>query len=716
MNIPGHKGAPVKKIDCDILFTTVNEHETQALVQAFAQETGKPAKMLVVDDRTYQNLGEINGTTCYLAISEMGSGGPGATQQTIDKGIRALAPNAVIAVGIAFGAKKKQEIGDILLSKQVVLYEMQRRSKGNKIEARGDKAHASSRLISFFQNAAQVNWHGANVHPGLLLTGEKLIDDIEFRKELVALEPEAIGGEMEGAGLYVASLDHKMDWIIIKAICDRADGNKARNKTQRQKTAAKNAVDFVIHALKQAQFNGLQLEQATPSTTKKRTEILLVDFAESDIALASWLSRKLLLAGYKVWSKATSQLAGQDPKKTLDEIVKGNAFGVITILSEKALEDKEYFERRVRLSTMELTIIPVKAGPIDTSQLDSSTRNVHMADCSTGWGTCLGEILKILSDVDAPCSKPGSNAILQSRRKLIEAKPEILASNQYKVTQLPKTIKQYKSKVSLEAAEITELLEDWPAKQVSDVVFWSFLPPSSQIRTKYGLSAAGEKELADEEAFESETARRNAIIELCKKSIASHCISKGLTYCKSNEFVYFKYNFAALKFTPIEGKPTRVNPTGERNIKKAGVPIPYRYQQAPTFDIRMNKAGIWVLIRLRVRLTDAKDQLLKPQLAGSRRKHLCKNWWNEDWLKRSMAVMQFLAKDGQTIVVGGPTDDCLKINALPDTFEIPSSLNEDAIKKQAAEEEEEERDQILMVEREDEEADPDWNDGDEDDE
>ena len=61
------------------------------------------------------------------------------------------------------------------------------------------------------------------------------------------LAVEAVGGET-GAGLYVSSHEHKVDWIVIKAICDWADGNKSKNKTARQKKAAMNAAQFVVQA------------------------------------------------------------------------------------------------------------------------------------------------------------------------------------------------------------------------------------------------------------------------------------------------------------------------------------------------------------------------------------------------------------------------------------------------------------------------------------
>ena len=64
--------------------------------------------------------GTVNEMRVFRALSEMGSGGVGAMQQTAEKAIQALGPKALVALGIAFGVDvKKQAIGDILLSKQL---------------------------------------------------------------------------------------------------------------------------------------------------------------------------------------------------------------------------------------------------------------------------------------------------------------------------------------------------------------------------------------------------------------------------------------------------------------------------------------------------------------------------------------------------------------------------------------------------------------------
>ncbi len=237
----------------NILIITVNKIESQAVMRAFREATGKEYKPESIGDRTYHNLGEINAVRVFMALSEMGSGGPGGSQEAVRKGIEALAPSVVVLVGIAFGVnEQKQAIGDILVSQQIWLYELQRIGK-DEIIPRGDKPHASTWLIDRFRGA-DLYWDEtkAKVRFGVVLSGEKLVDDIDYREQLKKFEPEAIGGEMEGAGLYVASLEKKVDWIVVKAISDWADGKKAEDKDARQQLAATNAASFVIHALQQA--------------------------------------------------------------------------------------------------------------------------------------------------------------------------------------------------------------------------------------------------------------------------------------------------------------------------------------------------------------------------------------------------------------------------------------------------------------------------------
>ncbi|HEY1242549.1 MAG TPA: tetratricopeptide repeat protein [Bryobacteraceae bacterium] len=231
----------------DVLLVTVTKTESQAVLKAFEDATKQKAKPLSRDGRVYFDLGLVNGARVFLTVSEMGAGGLGAALQTVTKAIEALEPKAVIMVGIAFGVSGEwQAIGEILVSENLRCYEPGR--AGSEFVARGDRPHASVWLLNLLKSADLV-WDGAKAHFGAILTGEKVVDNPEFRKQLLALEPEAIGGEMEGAGLYAACQEKKTDWILVKAICDWADGTKEQDRKVRQQTAAVNAAQFVLHAL-----------------------------------------------------------------------------------------------------------------------------------------------------------------------------------------------------------------------------------------------------------------------------------------------------------------------------------------------------------------------------------------------------------------------------------------------------------------------------------
>jgi hypothetical protein len=61
--------------------------------------------------------------------------------------------------------------------------------------------------------------------------------------------PQAVGGDMEGVGLAAAAVRNGVPWIVVKAICDWADGKKHK---KHQPLAAAAAVSLVNYVLSQA--------------------------------------------------------------------------------------------------------------------------------------------------------------------------------------------------------------------------------------------------------------------------------------------------------------------------------------------------------------------------------------------------------------------------------------------------------------------------------
>ncbi|RAQ97559.1 phosphorylase family protein [Thermogemmatispora tikiterensis] len=238
---------------CDVLLVTATDVEVKAVRDIAQKEWGARFERQRGPVETYYFLGEIGGAATWLLRTEMGTQGASGATLAISGAIHALKPAAVIMVGIAFGLRPdEQQLGDILVSRQLMSYEPQRVGSGAHGEMvsvpRGDRATASPRLLARFRDGA-LDWPGARAHFGLLLSGEKLVDHPDLLRQLLAIEPEAIGGEMEGAGLYAAAMREHCEWIVVKAICDWGDGHKSENKEENQRRAAENAARFVLSVL-----------------------------------------------------------------------------------------------------------------------------------------------------------------------------------------------------------------------------------------------------------------------------------------------------------------------------------------------------------------------------------------------------------------------------------------------------------------------------------
>ena len=160
-----------------------------------------------------------------------------------------------LACGVAFGIDAaKQRIGDVLISEHIIPYELSK-TAGATFILRSERPPASSRMRDWLRNIdirQQANATWPTLRAGAVLTGDKLVDDKNYRDELVALAANdmIVGGEMEAAGLHHALARDHVDWIVIKAICDWGDGNKSNtNKKRDQKLAATNAASVTVALL-----------------------------------------------------------------------------------------------------------------------------------------------------------------------------------------------------------------------------------------------------------------------------------------------------------------------------------------------------------------------------------------------------------------------------------------------------------------------------------
>lgn len=242
------------------LFVTATETESRALHKRMLPIIGDTIFKCPIGMYTYY-IGML-GTypIVHIQCDDMGAVGKRASIVTVTEAIRQWQPDGIIMTGIAFGRdQRKQKLGDVLIAKSVRNYELEKKAK-DWDEQRSPVPESGNILFNRFAHCEWeyiIDQDTAKKHTGELLSGEKLVDNKNFRDELFSKYPNAIGGDMESFGVYSAAANQGIqEWIVVKGICDWAYG-KSRDKKQRQENAANAAVDLCCTVFSQPNFTDI---------------------------------------------------------------------------------------------------------------------------------------------------------------------------------------------------------------------------------------------------------------------------------------------------------------------------------------------------------------------------------------------------------------------------------------------------------------------------
>lgn len=231
------------------LFVTANEHEREAFELRFHRHKEK-----YILGKTYY-IGEFGRyPAAYVHMDAQGVTDPAATP-LVSLLVSELNPSAVVMVGIAFGADETtQKIGDVLVSDKILPYDSQKLLQ-DRTEYKEIPKEVGFQLLNAFREHREWAHQLSNskqsiVHVGAILTGSRLINNYDYRTQLLEdfAANKPIGGEMEAQGIYsMCRLHGVSEWIIVKGICDWGYKKDNPNKEQDQKTAALSAVEYCYH-------------------------------------------------------------------------------------------------------------------------------------------------------------------------------------------------------------------------------------------------------------------------------------------------------------------------------------------------------------------------------------------------------------------------------------------------------------------------------------
>ncbi len=418
-------------------------------------------------------------------------------------------------------------------------------------------------------------------------------------------------------------------------------------------------------------------------------DTILIDHADADHALATWVSRRLTLAGYRTWCRGTAPLAGEDPDASVRKLIDLRGCQYLPVLSEASLANALFLERCALAAAKESFVLPCSYILGSDPRLPSRMKSMAVANFAGSWNDGLVQLLArlttlgILPSLESDLGKQiALRDYLPSRVTVAKAEP--VYANMFSL-HLPLAMLITDLSRSLTTAEATELRNRWAFVELSPSSLVSFTPhpPGSlplrdhRQHQEFSWSDASHRGGKPTEDLAKELARR---------SLEVICLQKGLKYCDDRKVFYFPERDNGEWSQPyrhVDGRQTRVQLTGERNKTRGDTVQTTLYQLAPRFRPQREADGTWnVVLNIYIRVTDSGGKLFEAKEIARRRKGVTKGWWNNHFLARMLGIIQALETRTGHIEVGDGKR-AVVVDTAPLCWQCPVGLDVEALSRQA---------------------------------
>lgn len=166
---------------------------------------------------------------------------------------------AIINVGVAGALSDELEIGDMVLSTELIQHDFDVRGfgypKGEIPRMDTSVFTGDMRLIEAAEKAGHI-LPDVNIIRGRVATGDVFVSDKGLREQ-IATEFGTVCAEMEGAAIAQVCHLNKMPVLVIRSMSDKANGEAMESYSEFEQLAAMNSKKLILEILKQG---GLDLD------------------------------------------------------------------------------------------------------------------------------------------------------------------------------------------------------------------------------------------------------------------------------------------------------------------------------------------------------------------------------------------------------------------------------------------------------------------------
>ena len=193
--------------------------------------------------------GKIHGKDVIVAKCGVGKVHAAVCAQTM---ILEYSPDVIINTGVAGSLNSMLDIGDLVISDYVVEHDMDTSPLGDPVGLISGiniiKIPSAKNVVDMI-NAAAKTLENTNAYVGTIASGDQFICSVE-RKNFIVDNFNALCTEMEGAAIGHVCYLNNIDFCIVRAISDKADGSAHMDFPSFVQIAAKKSTELIYNYLK----------------------------------------------------------------------------------------------------------------------------------------------------------------------------------------------------------------------------------------------------------------------------------------------------------------------------------------------------------------------------------------------------------------------------------------------------------------------------------
>lgn len=448
----------------------------------------------------------------------------------------------------------------------------------------------------------------------------------------------------------------------------------------------------------------MNLDESTKCLKHGRNMIFLSHANPEENLFTRWLALRLAREGFPVWCDLTQLLGGEDFWRDIEIAIRDRTAKFLFVLSKVSNQKQgtlmELTVARKVGRTVHDFIIPLRVDDLAFDDINIELQRLNCIDFSKSWPSGYTQLVqKLEKDHVARDVRFTPDAVTRwwgehySALEGTLASPERCVSNWFEFTKLPDHfwLHSIYPRKKFEKAVEKELLQlPVPFRPHANFLF-SFAEADELTCSlgEQGLEVDYSQELGTSSFAQEGLKRpkierreaRNILSALFRDGFERFAVSKGLLPYELSggaKFYWFRQGLVE------QDKVFFLNPAGQRGWRAM---VGFKSLSAKEGQTRVRnwhfgvqvRCRFWpfvgVAVRAHVAFTENGVLYESKAKQHAARRSQCKNWYNDDWLDRILATMEFLAGTGSgEILIPLSAGQSLGVNRVPLLFECPVSF------------------------------------------